>query len=127
MNNTQPTMTNEQPLNQITAALAQHIDSHQTAGHTWPDSAEFAVVFSHTTWPLGWDKESDVKFFDSRKELDAWIARKKDWAMLEDNDYAFQAYKWDLGPELMEGLCHNTSHLRMTYEQKVKAGIIAQH
>lgn len=96
-----------------------NIASHTTAGHDWPVTAEFCVVYSTSTWPCGWDKESSVKFFDSRVELNNWLGSQLEWANLEDNQFAFQAYEWDLGPNVMLDLCLNTENLKWTYQQRV--------
>lgn len=87
--------------------VSAHIDSHKTNGREWPYDAEFCVVYATSTWPCGWDKEPYIKFFNNRGALDTWIAEQLDWATLEDNYVAFQAFEWDLGPRLLRDDCHN--------------------
>lgn len=101
----------------IAQALYNHMQSHDTAGHSWPDSAEFAVVHCESTWPCGWEQYSAVKFFDSRQELECWIEDKREWMQLEDNYAAWRVYEWDLGPQYRHELSHNEGNVRRTYRE----------
>lgn len=89
------------------ASIAAHIDSHQTCGVDWPASATYAVVYRTSTWPMGWDKESSITFFDTEEQFHAWMRRYDAWSSLEDNHLAFQSYFWDLGPTEMVGICRD--------------------
>jgi len=82
--------------------IETHVKNHTTAGYQWPDNAKYAVHYNTSTWPVGWDKESTVKFFTSREELDGWFAEMQKWAELEDNYFCARAYVWDLGPNRMQ-------------------------
>lgn len=101
--------------------LDKHIASHTTAAVAWPDDAEFCVVYNTSTWPCGWGKEAHVEFFKSQQELNAWVGKMRKWSRLEDNYYAFQAYRWDLGPRAIQGFACNTGNLGWTYEQRQDA------
>lgn len=79
-------------------AIQNHIDSHQTNGVDWPAWAFHAVVYAHSTWPCGWEKEPTIRFFADELTVQAWLWEKNDWATLEDNYFAYRAYDWDLGP-----------------------------
>lgn len=91
--------------NQSDATLASiieaHINSHLVAGHEWPDDAQYAVTYELRTWPCGWDTHTNVKFFPNAYELRAWYDSMNNWARLEDNDYRYVIYMWDLGPQLV--------------------------
>ena len=95
----------------IMVALSKHLDRHMTDGNEWPADAEFAVVYSYSTWPMGWDTESHVRFFSNREELDIWVKVQHEWTRYEDNHVAYQAYQWDLGPNLMDDVSWSTGNL----------------
>lgn len=88
----------------LSALLVKHLDLHQTNGVDWPADAEYCVVYRHSTWPVGWEKELDgtprrhVDFFRTQEDLDAWVHEKHHWMRLEDNYVAYQGYSWDFGP-----------------------------
>lgn len=98
--------------------LANHIDSHKTAGKVWPDSAEYAVKYACSTWPCGWEKEASMTFFDNIEQLRDWIKIQHEWAKCEDNHVAYKTYQWDLGPQYIEQLSHNPSNVPWTYEER---------
>lgn len=102
-------MTHIEP--SIVAALAAHIDSHNTSGFVWPDSAEYAVEYNCSTWPMGWGKDTVIVFFDDREAYDKWVVDHRKWAELEDNYLAFRAWQWDWGPTLMQGEGQLEAHL----------------
>lgn len=95
--------TQDAAIKEIARRLKVHADAHQTCGRDWPGDAEFCVVYRTSTWPIGWDKESSVAFFRSSDDLNKWIQSKFVWTECEDNYFAFQAYQWDLGPNIMRG------------------------
>ena len=86
----------------LTQHLATHIQTHQTHGFTWPDTAEFCVVYNTSTWPCGWSDYNVVRFFDSAEEFKAWLVSNKKWSSYEDNHLAYMAWEWDLGPNLID-------------------------
>ena len=96
-------------------AIRGHIDMHSTLGQAWPDDAEYAVAYRYSTWPIGWDDHTTLKFFTSKEELDLWFNAFVDWAKMEDNDFACRAWKWDLGPNRIfeydrwETMIHSTA------------------
>lgn len=67
-------------------------------GDGWPHDAVYKMRYHMKTWPMGWEKETHDQYFTTREELDAEIARKTEWAMLEDNGISMHIYEWDLGP-----------------------------
>lgn len=95
----------------LTTLLQKHIDSHQTAGHVWPDDAAFALRYRYHTWPCGWDREAHVQFFETRSQLDSKVQLLKEFAELEDNFVAYQAYEWDLGPKAVPEVAVNLGNL----------------
>lgn len=106
----------------LVAAIERYRGAHMTGGQHWPADAQFAVVYNHSTWPCGWEKESLVKFFVNEADLHSWIADQRDWAKCEDNYVAYQVYEWDLGPQRRDDLALRTDALCMTYEEKILAG-----
>lgn len=80
------------------SALAAHVDSHRTYNTVWPDDAEFCVVYACSTWPCGFQRHANIKFFTSREELETWQTAQHKWAELEDNHVAYRVFTWDLGP-----------------------------
>lgn len=110
--------------------LASHLDSHQTRATDWPADAEFCAVYNSSTWPCGWGKNSYVEFFKNRAELDEFLARRRKWALCEDNYAAHQVYRWDLGPVLMPEFDSNEGHLPWTYaeeERYLKMRVLNEH
>lgn len=67
-------------------------------GDGWPHDAVYKLRYHMCTWPMGWEKECHEEFFTTREDLDAEIARKTEWALLEDNGISMHVYEWDLGP-----------------------------
>lgn len=103
-------------LNTLKYILTQQLESHQTGGNIWPDDAVFSVVYNLSTWPVGWDRRSNVKFFTSRGDFDNWLNELHEWEKKENNHFAFQAYTWDLGPiQTLEN--QNTGNLTMTWSE----------
>jgi hypothetical protein len=76
----------------VTEAL--HITKEEAA---WPPSAVYGASTSTKCWPCSWD-ESTWTYFETRNELDEFIASYRQWGRLEDNYFRITVYKWDLGP-----------------------------
>lgn len=93
---------NESALSSIAASAQKYFESHLTCGHEWPNDSEYALVYNVSTWPMGWDKTSNIEFFADLGALRTKIAGLDDWQLCEDNYVAYQAYRWDLGPEKFE-------------------------
>ena len=77
----------------------------------WPETARHSVEYRMSTWPCGWTKDIYKQYFDTRAGLDSWIAATTEWAKLEDNEFAYQAYEWDWGPSEMKALSYDVSRL----------------
>lgn len=83
----------------VASALAQ---TKVTEYESWPDWAEYMVMYSTKCWPCDWD-EDRPKFFADKAELLAWVEKMNDWGTLEDNYYDVRCvYQWDLGPNLID-------------------------
>ena len=78
--------------------LAVMIGNTIAEGKGWPDDAVYKVEYRCRTWPMGWEKETSTKFFDSEVELNEWTANWKEWARCEDNEVNIRVEEWDLGP-----------------------------
>ena len=88
---------NEEAMAGVMHALQKHLDQHQTAGQVWPNNAECCLQYRIKAWPTGW--QDCLKFFQTPKDVKAYVAQMKDWATLEDNYFEIDAYwLWDLGP-----------------------------
>lgn len=83
------------------AAIAAHINTHQTLGKDWPTTAEYGVEVRYKTWPT-YSGDWRVCFFDTREELLSWLAEQREWARLEDNYFEYVAYQWDWGPQIID-------------------------
>lgn len=81
-------------------ALDDHVRSHELHGKEWPADAELACAYRTKTWPCGWG-EVRVVFFQSVEQMKSWIADYENWATLEDNEFEYDAYRWNLGPVLL--------------------------
>jgi len=95
---------------QISSAVADHLDSHRTAGHDWPADAEYAAVYSFSTWPCGF-QHAYIKFFKSLADFEQWVASYADWRRLEDNYMAYRVYEWNLGPVFRFDLSHSDGNV----------------
>ena len=105
--------------NAITHIANRYFESHKTGGEEWPDSAEFAAKVCTHTWPMGWDSESTMKFFDSAEQLHNWMDSCAKWAKEEDNDIAYVIYEWDLGPKIRHDLSRDALIVSDTFSEKV--------
>lgn len=86
---------------QVVEALQFHLDDHATHNHFWPDNAQFACFYRKRTWPCGWDKDIHAAFFVSADDMIVWIKEQEEWSKLEDNDFLYDAYCWEMGPVLL--------------------------
>lgn len=98
-------------LSPVMQVLHDHIESHFHGGERWPDDAEFAVVYRTSTWPIGWHHSNYTEFFTSRKALAEWMEKKEKWSSMEDNLIAWRIYEWDLGPQRLFELDHNSGNV----------------
>ncbi len=106
--NTQSSTTEPSP---ILTALIDHVDSHFHGGERWPDDAQFSAVWRTSTWPIGWSDMQHTDFFTDRASLEAWMAKQKKWAELEDNYIAWVVYEWDLGPQRLSELDRSSGNV----------------
>ena len=79
------------------AAIAKTI----AEGDGWPVTAMYRAEYTCRTWPMGWEKEASIKYFDTREELDKWLLEQADWARCEDNEVKITVDEWDLGPTFL--------------------------
>lgn len=96
---------------QLMQMIEQHVEKHAVPVW-WPDDAQYAVVYCYCTWPVGWDRgDNRVVFFPTLTKFEEWLESTREWAAQEDNDFAYQAYRWDLGPLLVNEYQRNIEHL----------------
>jgi len=81
--------------------LIQHVNSHTTNGQSWPNDAEYCIVYRYRTWPVGYDREWSTEFFTNSAEVEAWEKKQREWTKLEDNGIQYSVYEWDLGPHFV--------------------------
>lgn len=82
--------------------IAAHIDSHQTEGMDWPNTAQFALMLRFKAWPCDFGPRH-VEFFDNNIELEDRLAALRKWASFEDNYVEYRQYEWDWGPKFVDG------------------------
>lgn len=97
----QPSTAFEKKPSSVIDALEEHIASHDLDGKPWPDYAKYAVSFRVKTWPCGWSDSMPV-FFEDAAQMREWIASYESWATLEDNEFSFSAWRWNLGPVYLD-------------------------
>lgn len=70
-------------------------------GEGWGPNDVYKVVTRCSTWPMGWEKEGSVKYFETKEELDAHVESYRDWSLSEDNQVEIGVWEWDLGPNYL--------------------------
>lgn len=97
------------PENEIVTAwigdmFAEHFKKVIATGDGWPPMAVYKIEQTCSTWPMGWEKEPTIKYFDTKEELDEHVASYREWALSEDNQVSIKVFKWDFRPEYKETL-----------------------
>lgn len=78
-----------------------HFEKVIEEGKGWPPTAVYKTETVCSTWPMGWEKEPSVKYFDTKEELNAFVLDYQEWSMSEDNLVKIQVYEWDWGPKFL--------------------------
>lgn len=79
-------------------AFKAHFEKVVAEGGDWPPSAVYKTETVCSTWPMGWEKEPSVKYFDTKEELNLYVLDYQEWSRSEDNKVKIKVYEWDLGP-----------------------------